>query len=166
MIKKILHATGAVLVVLLGSSMILQVFQRFVMNQSLSWPDELAGLLLALITFVGAASCSADGEHIGFEGLQEALAGRWGLALRTLADVLSVLFFGVIAYYAIPIVIRMWGHTPTTIPVPTGMFFAFVPICFALMAFFVIVRSPVYRRISGYREASSDTARSHSQAKM
>lgn len=142
MLGRVLEALAAFLVFAIASTMVLQVFQRFVLNSSLPWPDELVGNLLASLAFVGGTLAMRDGEHIRVRFLWNALPERWVPILRAVADIASITFLLIVAWYAWPNVQRMWRVNLTTLPVlPIGLFMASVPICFVLMSYYVLRNS-------------------------
>jgi TRAP-type transport system small permease protein len=140
---------AAILVLGLALIMDLQVFQRYVVGRSLGWPDELAGIMLAWITFVGAVLAMRDEEHIGFTLLEERLPASWALAVRGLCDLIVVAFLGVLIYYSIPLIERTWNQTPITVPIPRGAIYLVLPVSAAFMIYYRLARSPVIRRLLG-----------------
>lgn len=139
--RHLINGIGAVLVLTIAVSMALQVFQRFVMNQSLGWPDELVGNLLAALAFVGGAIAMREGEHIRVRVLWYALPRPLVTVVRLLADAISVAFLLGVAYISLPVVARMWRINLTTLEVPVGLFMATVPVFFVVSAWYVIRRS-------------------------
>ncbi|WP_223478987.1 TRAP transporter small permease [Oricola indica] len=51
---------------------VLQVFFRYVLNDPLSWTQEVAGILYVWIVCVGAASIVKEREHVSFDLLYHA----------------------------------------------------------------------------------------------
>lgn len=45
------------------------VFARFVLNDSVSWGEELPAHILAALTFIGAAYLTRTNEHLGFDAV-------------------------------------------------------------------------------------------------
>jgi TRAP-type transport system small permease protein len=45
------------------------VFTRFVLNDSVSWSEELPAHVLAVLTFIGAAYLTRTSEHLGFDAV-------------------------------------------------------------------------------------------------
>ena len=72
-IDRVLVAALDVLVVALAGVLLVllnyAVFTRFVLNESVSWSEELPSHLLATLTFIGAAYLTRTNEHIGFDGV-------------------------------------------------------------------------------------------------
>ncbi len=141
MLSKIFNIIAALLVAGIATTMSLQVFRRFVMNQSLPWPDELVGNLLVALAMVGGVLAMRDGAHIRVRVLWYTLPQPWVNITRVLADALSVGFLLLVAWVSVPNVVRMWRVNLTTLDVPVGLFVATVPICFVAMAYYVIRRS-------------------------
>lgn len=56
-------AMAGVLLVLMNWA----VFARFVLNDSVSWGEELPAHILAALTFIGAAYLTRTNEHLGFD---------------------------------------------------------------------------------------------------
>ncbi|HSR72422.1 MAG TPA: TRAP transporter small permease subunit [Kiloniellales bacterium] len=65
---------------------------------SLVWYDEVASILLAWLTYYGAALAALKRAHIGFDGLVRALPRRWRLASVVVAEAFVFGFFGVLAW--------------------------------------------------------------------
>lgn len=146
MLKLVLEILGAVAVVAIAAVMGLQVFMRYVMNQSLPWPDELIGNMLAALTFIGAALAMRDDEHIRVRLLESLLSVKKALAVRVLADVVSIWFLLTVAWVSWPIVQRMWRFDLTTLPVPVGIFMITVPISCVIMSIYLIRNTFLHAR--------------------
>ncbi|MDH3914421.1 MAG: TRAP transporter small permease subunit, partial [Rhodospirillales bacterium] len=65
---------------------------------SLAWYDEVASVMLAWITYYGAALAALKRGHIGFDGLVLALPLRWRLAAAVIAEVCVYAFFLLLAW--------------------------------------------------------------------
>ena len=85
----------------------LNVFFRFVMDDALSWADELAMVLLVWMTFLGAAVAMRDKTHYLFSNFVRSLSGKSQRyarivgSLLTLAMVLALLFWSTKVTYGI-----------------------------------------------------------------
>jgi len=94
---------GILLMVAILVVMALGVFFRYVLNDSLSWSEELSRYGLVYVTFIGAAYAGARGTHIRVAVLDEMLPPgprRW---LNVFQDVVAILFLAVLAYLSIRI---------------------------------------------------------------
>jgi TRAP-type C4-dicarboxylate transport system permease small subunit len=79
--------------------MALQIFHRYVLNDSLIWAEEICRYLLVLISFlfIGAAFQRGDLVSIGF--VAAALPARARAALQAALFVIYILFLLVLSYY-------------------------------------------------------------------
>lgn len=84
----VLAALLLALVVIIG----LQVLYRYVLNDSLTWTDEAARLVLVWMTFVGGGLASFRGVHLRLDLLAERL-GKAGHRLASLVVAAFVLAF-------------------------------------------------------------------------
>lgn len=144
MLSKIINAISAVLVAAIAFTMSLQVFQRFVLNRSLPWPDELVGNLLVALAMFGATLAMRDGEHLRVRVLWYAVPKPLVNVIRVSADLISIGFLLLVAWASWPNVVRMWRVNLTTLDVPIAVFVATVPLCFVLMSYYVIRRSVLW----------------------
>ena len=62
-IDKIIFTLIAISFIILILSCVLQVFTRFVLNNSLSWTEELSRYTFIWSNFLGAISCTKKGTH-------------------------------------------------------------------------------------------------------
>ncbi|WP_457572721.1 TRAP transporter small permease [Desulfolithobacter sp.] len=81
----------------LGLSMALiiavQVFCRYVLNQSLFWSEELARYMLVYLSFLGATAAYHRGLHPGVDLLTARLSGSMASKLRLLGHLVALFFF-------------------------------------------------------------------------
>jgi len=86
----------------------LQFFTRYVLNDSLSWTEEIARYGLMWVVFIGGAMVTRRNSHIAVELLSNVMKpGRLRSALLALVDFIKLGFIGLLAYLSITIVERM-----------------------------------------------------------
>ncbi len=73
------------------------VWGRYVMNNTPTWVEELALLLMSYIAFLGAAVGVRRNSHLNIDFVREAFPAVPREAMRYLADLLVVLFGGFMA---------------------------------------------------------------------
>ena len=78
-------------VVLLGVG-----FRKF--GAALVWYDEVASILLAWLTYYGAALAALERQHIGFPKIVESLSPRWRRAALLLGETIVIAFFALMAW--------------------------------------------------------------------
>ena len=96
---------GALMVALFVEVTLGVVFRA--LGQALIWYDELASVLLAWLTFYGAALASVRRAHIGCPELVAALSWRPRRLLSIVAQIIVIVFFvllGSVGAWNLPIV--------------------------------------------------------------
>lgn len=116
------------------------VFARFVLNDSVSWGEELPAYLLATLTFVGAAYLTRTNEHLGFDAVLRVMPPammRWVMAANL---VLMGAFGALLAWYGGIAAISFAGRALISIDLPVMLFRAAMPVGGALIALFCAAR--------------------------
>jgi TRAP-type C4-dicarboxylate transport system permease small subunit len=72
-------------------------------GQPLVWYDEVASILLAWLTFYGSALASFKRAHIGCPEIIEMCSPRFRRALGILAQLIVIVFFGLLGWYGLVI---------------------------------------------------------------
>jgi TRAP-type C4-dicarboxylate transport system permease small subunit len=75
-----------------------QVFGRYVLNNTPTWAESLALLLVLYVTMLGCAVGVRDAGHIGMELLGPVLPERFVQPLEILVHLLTMLFGGLLAW--------------------------------------------------------------------
>ncbi|SDX02183.1 TRAP-type C4-dicarboxylate transport system, small permease component [Albimonas donghaensis] len=88
---------GVQMVVLVGFMGWL-VFGRYVLNDTPTWVEQLSLLLIAYITFLGAAIGVRDESHLSIDFIREALPPVPRAILRLLADAMVIVFTAIMAW--------------------------------------------------------------------
>ncbi len=83
----VLRVFSAALLLLMLGIVLVGVFFRYVVDESLSWYDEFAGYVLVWLTMYGSVLALAKKKHIGFD----TLVARLGPRGRRVADVFGIL---------------------------------------------------------------------------
>ncbi len=101
---------------------------------SIIWYDELASVMLAWLTFLGAALAVLRHAHLGFPGLVFRLPLAWRLACFALAKVIVLGFWAVVLYAGTRALDLMFGDALVTIPwLPVKVVQSVVPIAAGLV---------------------------------
>ena len=105
---------------------------------SLVWYDEVASILLAWLTYYGAALAALDRAHIGVPTLVDKLSGKSRLAILIVAEVLVLTFLVVLAWAGVRVLMVLGDTTLVSLPwVPTAVAQSVIPIGAVL---FIIAR--------------------------
>jgi TRAP-type C4-dicarboxylate transport system permease small subunit len=84
-------------------------------NAPLTWYDEVAGVLLAWITYYGAALAALKRAHLGFPNLVAALPPAIRVPVTLLASLIVIAFFLVAACFGLQVVILLQGDYLTSL---------------------------------------------------
>ena len=96
---------------------------------SLSWYDEIASVLLAWLTYYGAALAAIHREHIGFAGLIKAMKPAMRLPFIIFSEICILGFFALLAWVGVDVLIILEGDTLVSLPqVPTRLTQSVIPI--------------------------------------
>jgi TRAP-type C4-dicarboxylate transport system permease small subunit len=103
-------------------------------GQSLIWYDEIASVLLAWLTFYGAALASAKRAHIGCPELVEKLPFRMRRAVNIVAQLLVIGFFALLGYVGASIMPILATDALVSVPeIPMSIVQSVIPISSALI---------------------------------
>jgi TRAP-type C4-dicarboxylate transport system permease small subunit len=99
----------------------------------LVWYDEGASIMLAWLTYYGAALAALKRAHIGFPGLVNALAPRWRVPAVWFAEVCVIGFFALLSWFGVQVLLILQGDTMVSLPsVPTQFTQSVIPVGGAL----------------------------------
>ena len=114
----------------------LQFFTRYVLNDSLSWTEEIARYGLMSLAFIGGAAVTRKKSHIAVELLSNLMKpGPLRSALLALVDFVTLGFMGLLAYFSLTIIERMHAQTMTVFEMPMSLVYGVVGFgCFMMLA--------------------------------
>jgi TRAP-type transport system small permease protein len=118
----------------------LQFFTRYVLNDSLSWTEEIARYGLMWIVFIGGIMVTRRNTHIAVELLSNVMKpGPARAALLALVDFIKLGFLGLLAYLSFTITERMHQQRMTVFDLPMSYVYGGV----AFGCIFMFVRQAV-----------------------
>jgi len=118
-------------VVLVGTLVVIVVLAVIYrkLGASLSWYDEVASVLLAWLTYYGAALAALKRAHIGFPGLVYAVPLPYRMALVVVAEAFVIGFFLILAWQGYAVLVVLEGDALVSLPeVPTRLTQSVIPI--------------------------------------
>lgn len=120
-VAAILLTAAIAIIVALG------VFFRYVLNDSLSWAEELSKFCMLWLAFIGSPIALRFGNHIAIELLPSALPRRLGETVRALVMVLVIAFLTLLVWKSWAFAWNGWSQTAIAIG-DISMFWIFVSI--------------------------------------
>ena len=126
--QRLLESIVIVLMVTLTGIVLVAVVYRK-MGASLSWYDEVASVLLAWLTYYGAALAALHRGHIGFSGLIKAMKPGVRIPFIIISEACILGFFGLLAWVGVDVLIILEGDNLVSLPqVPTRLTQSVIPI--------------------------------------
>ena len=123
---------------LIVAAVAIQVFGRYVQNDTPTWAEAGALVLVIWVTMLGAAVGVRDAGHIGMESLlvlvSENVRGRLELVIHALVAVFGLLM----AYNGALLAESVWGYRIPTLGIPEGLNHVPVAIAGVLIVLFSI----------------------------
>jgi TRAP-type C4-dicarboxylate transport system permease small subunit len=114
-ITRLLETVVVSLVLALTAVVVIAVVYRKA-GASLSWYDEVASILLAWVTYYGAALAALKRQHIGFDGIVRAVSPAWRLAFVVVSEIAVFGFFALLAWTGCVVLSVLEGDTLVSLP--------------------------------------------------
>jgi TRAP-type C4-dicarboxylate transport system permease small subunit len=141
--RLLVRLLDAAVIALAGLLLILlnyAVYTRFVLNDSVSWSEELPAHILAVLTFIGAAYLTRTNEHLGFDSVVRLLPPALQKLVLGTNLVVMAAFGCLFAWYGAIAAMSFRGRMLISIDLPMELFRAALPLGAALIALFCVVR--------------------------
>lgn len=127
-LERVLEAWMVVMIVTMTAIVVTAVIWRKA-GASFIWYDEVAAILLAWITYYGAALAALKRAHIGFDGILLALPMRWRMLAVVVSEALVFLFFIILAWTGWQVLGVLQGMNLISLPwVPVQFTQSVIPI--------------------------------------
>jgi len=112
------------------------VWGRYVMNDTPTWVEQIALLLIMLITFLGAAVGVREGTHLSVTLFADAAPPRLRTALAVVAHVVMAGFGALTAWHSAKLTLFKWSSEIPLIHLPEGLRAAPIAVSGALVCLF------------------------------
>ena len=154
----LLEAITIGLLVSLAGVVVSAVVARYVFNSSFRWYDEVASVMLAWITYYGAALAALRRAHLGFSGFALSLRRDGRIALFLLSEAIVYTVFLTVAYAGWVVLGVMEGeHLVSLEWVPLQFTQSVVPIgCVLFIAAQILSTPQAWNRVVVGRDRESE----------
>ena len=115
-----------------------QVVGRYVFNDTPTWAENLALLMVLFVTAFGVAVGVRDAGHIGLESLVVLLPEKWQRRIAYLVHLLVGLFGGLMVHGGWLWATLKWNEKKAMLPVPDGIDYVPLVIAGVLIVLFSI----------------------------
>ena len=139
---------NGILALIMGGMTVLvfsSVVLRYVLNNPVTWSEELASLLFAWLTFVGAYVGFRTHSHIRIDTLTMFLPAGVRSGIRRAGDAGVLLLLGVFIWQGVSLVTTTWSLEFPAMEISRGYLYLSLPIgaCLMLVAILLSSRSEV-----------------------
>lgn len=129
------------------------------LDASLSWYDEVASIMLAWVTYYGAALAALRRQHIGFDSVILAVPPGMRVVAILIAEVLVLGFFVLMAWAGFEVLEVLEGETLVSLTwVPIQLTQSVIPVGAILFIIAELLSAPTYFRMvmSGHSSEHPD----------
>lgn len=103
-VDKVSRAALLIIMAVMVSTILMQVFFRYVLNAAMPWPEELTIFLLSWMSFIGAGIALKGWQHIGITLFANMLPKKIQQYLSILVKITVLFFAGFLTYTGILLV--------------------------------------------------------------
>lgn len=111
-----------------------QVFFRYVLNDALSWSEELARYLMVWMTFLALPIVSRKMMHASLTFITDLFKGRLGLVSMLMIQIVCLIVMGVACYYAFKFTMNGTRILSSALPFTKSWSYVAMPLGFFLSA--------------------------------
>lgn len=116
------------------------VFFRYGLNDALSWTDEVGGLLLVCMTFLGCVIALDRGTHLDMDLFSHKFPPLVQTLAHAGADLVLAVWLVVIMINGWTISTQLFDQTLVSLPISRGLFQGVMPVSAALMLIVLAAR--------------------------
>lgn len=132
------HFEESILVFLLALMSLLigvQVFMRYVLNDSLTWSEELARYCFIWATYIGVSYGVRENAHICVEAVTNRLPELYQRYAAILAHIIFIVFAVLVMKegYALSMKVFKFGQTSSSLSIPMGYIYLAPTVGFGLV---------------------------------
>ena len=120
---------------------ILQVFQRYILQHSLDWPEELARYLFVFAVYVGSSFAASERRHLEVTIVRTVFGVKIGHYFTILAYLITVVFCCIMFFWGMMMVqfVADSNQVAPALQFPMWIAYSCIPLGFFLMALRTII---------------------------
>jgi TRAP-type C4-dicarboxylate transport system permease small subunit len=124
---------ASIILALMLFVMALQVFTRYVLNNSPDWTEEILRYMYVWVVFLGTSAAITDRSHVSISFLVEKLPRNLQIVVAVLTNAVIVVFLGCLLWLGIKATISHNVVPLMTVDVMYSVVYAIVPVTAVLM---------------------------------
>lgn len=129
---KIIKVILCVVLLTMVGVLMAHIIFRYVLNNSLTWSEELLKILLVWFGMMSVAILAVRREHVSIVIFKEHMPKKMSAALTKLTQIITVVICLIVIYVGIQYVLAA-GHRPTpALRLPYGYAYASIPVSLSL----------------------------------
>ena len=131
------------------------VMFRYVLNQPLAWTEELASLLFAWVTFVGAFVGFRSRSHIAIDTLVVFLPENVRRGIGRIVDVIVMAVLGLFVWEGVRLCLTTWSLEFPAMEISRGYLYLSLPVGAILMIAAIMERWREPRTVHGTADGAT-----------
>lgn len=134
-LNKFEEITSSVALSAMAAIIILQVFQRYVLQHSLDWPEELARYLFIYSVYVGSSYAAFGRRHLEVTIIRTVFGKKAGNRFTIIAYIITVVFCGLMFVWGVKMVdfVITTNQLAPALQFPMYIAYICIPLGFFLM---------------------------------
>jgi TRAP-type C4-dicarboxylate transport system permease small subunit len=137
-LSKVIGAGLFAAMVILVAVTLWQITCRFILYIPVQWSEEVVRIAFVWLIFLGSAVACKEGVHLSLDMISQRLGAKNRLRLQIMVLAAMLVIEALIFYASLQYVLRSFGKTLVTLPIPSNFMYMSGPISVALMIFFTI----------------------------
>ena len=125
----------------MGFSLALQIFMRYIVGRPLTWSDELARYAYVWVCFAGLSYCCRNHTNIRMEAVLKILPLTVRKVVIIALNLLSIAVFSYLLPFAVSLARSQFSAKSSAMRIPRGFISISVPIGFSLLIINLIVQT-------------------------
>jgi TRAP-type C4-dicarboxylate transport system permease small subunit len=134
----LVESVAAVLLAVVVGIVLVQVFGRYILRMSLSWPEELARYVLVWLMFFGVAAAAASRSQIVVDTLLELVSPRVRRVLEAIATLAGLVAVALLVWTSRPLFGPASRSTSPATGIPSFWIYVAIPVGGVLLGLFAL----------------------------
>lgn len=105
-----------------------QVFRRYVLQNSLDWSEELARYFFIWAVYIGCSFATKEDRHLEVTILRHVNQGKWAKPITAIAYILTIIFCGCVTVWGTQMVFFLMNTGQKTQALEIRMFWIYIAI--------------------------------------